>query len=595
MIAFANRLPVRRTRNTWRLSDGGLVAALRPAMTSRGGVWVGLGRRHRDADAGRGPRDRAPPGLALAPRGRRVLPRVREPDALAAPARPRRVADLRPLLVGRLPRRQRALRRRRRSRPSPGSAGCTTTTCCCCPSCSGRRARRAGSASSSTSRSRRPRCSRGCRGGRRCSRACSAPTSSRSTRSATATTSCARARSCSTASRSTGRRCGSATAASCGRPRTRSRSTRPISRSAPTGRRVERALAGLRKQFAGRRLLLGVDRLDYTKGIPERLRAIELLLELRPDLRREITFVQVAVPSRGEIREYRELRAAVEQLVGRINGRFTEPGLDVPVHYLYRGVTPDRLLAYYRAAEICLVTPLQDGMNLVAKEYVTVQAATDGHGRARAERVHRRDRGAARGAALQSVRPRGPRGHDQPRARARRGRPPAGRLERMAATVHRHDVFAWLDQELRPPRTRGCRERRSGHAVASTAGEVSAADGRRRHASVRRSIASKGGRQMPPRGVKKGTKRARQYEHIKDSLEQRGALGGQGRGDRGPHRQQGAGPARGGEGTPRGSRRRTSRPGGAGVCARTGAHRAGAPGTSSTRRPGRWASRAGRR
>ena len=143
---------------------------------------------------------------------------------------------------------------------------------------------------------------------------------------------------------------------------------------------VDRALAGLRKQFADRRLLLGVDRLDYTKGIPERLRAIELLLELRPDLRREITFVQVAVPSRGEIREYRELRAAVEQLVGRINGRFTEPGLDVPVHYLYRGVTPDRLLAYYRAAEICLVTPLQDGMNLVAKEYVTVQHATDGAG-----------------------------------------------------------------------------------------------------------------------------------------------------------------------------------------------------------------------
>ena len=101
---------------------------------------------------------------------------------------------------------------------------------------------------------------------------------------------------------------------------------------------------------------------------------------MRPELRRWITFVQVAVPSRGEIREYRELRAQVEQLVGRINGRFTEPGLDVPIHYLYRGVTPDRLLAYYRAADVCLVTPLQDGMNLVAKEYVTVQEATDGAG-----------------------------------------------------------------------------------------------------------------------------------------------------------------------------------------------------------------------
>jgi trehalose 6-phosphate synthase len=212
---------------------------------------------------------------------------------------------------------------------------------------------------------------------------------------------------------------------------------------------VERVLAGLRTQFAGRRLLLGVDRLDYTKGIPERLRAIELLLELRPDLRREISFVQVAVPSRGEIREYRELRAAVEQLVGRINGRFTEPGLDVPVHYLYRGVTPDRLLAYYRAAEVCLVTPLQDGMNLVAKEYVTVQAATEGTG----VLVLSEFTGAIE--ELPEALPCNPfdleglagtislaleLDEDDRRSR----------LERMAATVHRHDVFAWLDQELAP-------------------------------------------------------------------------------------------------------------------------------------------------
>ena len=219
--------------------------------------------------------------------------------------------------------------------------------------------------------------------------------------------------SASTGSRSRARRFASATAARCEPPLTRFRSMRAISRTARTGAAVDRALAGLRKQFAGRRLLLGVDRLDYTKGIPERLRAIELLLELRPDLRREITFVQVAVPSRGEIREYRELRAAVEQLVGRINGRFTEPGLDVPVHYLYRGVTPDRLLAYYRAAEVCLVTPLQDGMNLVAKEFVTVAGRHRRHRRPRPERVHRRHRGAARGAPVQSVRPRRPRGHDR--------------------------------------------------------------------------------------------------------------------------------------------------------------------------------------
>ena len=308
VIAFANRLPVRRVRSTWRLSDGGLVAALQPAMTSRGGVWVGLGRRHRDARAGRRPRDRASPGLAAPARGRRLLPRVREPNALAAAARARRVADLRPLLVGCVPGRQRSIRRRRRSRargfrwvhdyhllllPGPAPAG----------------GREGGN------RLLPPRAVPAARGvlaaavaGARCWRACWAPTSSRSTRRATATTSCARACSASTGSRSRGRRFASATAAGCEPPPTRSRSMRPISRDRAHRPAVDRALAGLRKQFAGRRLLLGVDRLDYTKGIPERLRAIELLLELRPDLRREITFVQVAVPSRGEIREYRELR-----------------------------------------------------------------------------------------------------------------------------------------------------------------------------------------------------------------------------------------------------------------------------------------------
>ncbi len=143
---------------------------------------------------------------------------------------------------------------------------------------------------------------------------------------------------------------------------------------------VWRSLARLRRQFHGRRVIVGVDRLDYTKGIVERLRAIELLLDQRPELRGRIAFVQVAVPSRGDVREYRELRSEVEQYVGRINGRFTTPGEDVPVHYLFRGVTPTRLLAYYRLADVCLVTPLRDGMNLVAKEFVVCQGATGGSG-----------------------------------------------------------------------------------------------------------------------------------------------------------------------------------------------------------------------
>src|SRR5437899_1190617 len=143
-----------------------------------------------------------------------------------------------------------------------------------------------------------------------------------------------------------------------------------------TGRDIE----AVREQFAGRTLLLGVDRLDYTKGITERLLAVEMLLERRADLRESLAFLQVAVPSRDDVPEYRNLRATVERHIGRINGRFTEPGSDVPIHYLYRGLPPQQLAAYYAAAEALLVTPLIDGMNLVAKEYVTVQYARRGSG-----------------------------------------------------------------------------------------------------------------------------------------------------------------------------------------------------------------------
>ena len=139
-------------------------------------------------------------------------------------------------------------------------------------------------------------------------------------------------------------------------------------------------IAALSEQFADRALLLGVDRLDYTKGITERLLAVEMLLERRPDLRAKVAFLQIAVPSRDDVPEYRSLRAAVERHIGRINGRFTEPGSDVPVHYLYRGLPQHQLAAYYAVAASLLVTPLIDGMNLVAKEYVTVQQARRGSG-----------------------------------------------------------------------------------------------------------------------------------------------------------------------------------------------------------------------
>jgi len=143
---------------------------------------------------------------------------------------------------------------------------------------------------------------------------------------------------------------------------------------------TDSGIEALREQFADRTLLLGVDRLDYTKGIIERLLAVEMLLERRADLCSRLAFLQVAVPSRDDVPEYRNLRAAVERHIGRINGRFTEPGSDVPVHYLHRGLPPQQLAAYYAVAATLLVTPLIDGMNLVAKEYVTVQQARRGSG-----------------------------------------------------------------------------------------------------------------------------------------------------------------------------------------------------------------------
>ncbi|HVT68270.1 MAG TPA: trehalose-6-phosphate synthase, partial [Trebonia sp.] len=143
---------------------------------------------------------------------------------------------------------------------------------------------------------------------------------------------------------------------------------------------TKKAIQGLEEQFGDRTLLLGVDRLDYTKGIIERLLAVEMVLERNPELRTRLAFLQIAVPSRDDVREYRQLRGTVEQHVGRINGLYTQPGSDVPVHYLYRGLSPRQLAAYYAYADVLLVTPLIDGMNLVAKEYVTVQRAHGGSG-----------------------------------------------------------------------------------------------------------------------------------------------------------------------------------------------------------------------
>jgi trehalose 6-phosphate synthase/phosphatase len=135
--------------------------------------------------------------------------------------------------------------------------------------------------------------------------------------------------------------------------------------------------AALRTELNNRQLLLGVDRLDYTKGIPHRLEAFRNALQRYPDLIEQVTLIQVVVPSRADIPEYSGIKTRIERLVGEINGQFTRPGGWVPIHYIFRSLTRTELLAYYRAAEIALVTPLKDGMNLVAKEYCACSIEED--------------------------------------------------------------------------------------------------------------------------------------------------------------------------------------------------------------------------
>jgi alpha,alpha-trehalose-phosphate synthase [UDP-forming]/trehalose-phosphatase len=135
-------------------------------------------------------------------------------------------------------------------------------------------------------------------------------------------------------------------------------------------------IAGLVRAIGPSRLVLGVDRLDYTKGIPERIDAFGRLLELFPEWRRNVSLVQVSVPSRADIAEYAEQRTLVENSVGRINGEFGQADW-VPIRYLYRSYGRAQLSELYRLADVGYVTPLRDGMNLVAKEYVAAQDPKD--------------------------------------------------------------------------------------------------------------------------------------------------------------------------------------------------------------------------
>lgn len=136
-----------------------------------------------------------------------------------------------------------------------------------------------------------------------------------------------------------------------------------------------RRMKALRKIYAGKKIILSVERLDYTKGIPLRLEAINLFLEETG--RKDVIFLFISVPSRQSVLEYRELLQDIELKVSRINGKHSSIG-QIPIHFLFRSVTAEELCALYCLADVAVVTPLIDGMNLVAKEYIFCQKEKSG-------------------------------------------------------------------------------------------------------------------------------------------------------------------------------------------------------------------------
>uniref|UniRef100_A0A2M4A4G8 Putative trehalose-6-phosphate synthase component tps1 n=1 Tax=Anopheles triannulatus TaxID=58253 RepID=A0A2M4A4G8_9DIPT len=152
----------------------------------------------------------------------------------------------------------------------------------------------------------------------------------------------------------------------------RSVRVRPLPIGIPFDRFVELAQTARKVINTNQKIILGVDRLDYTKGLVNRLKAFEVLLEKHPEHRENVSLLQISVPSRTDVKEYQELKEEMDQLVGRINGRFTTANWS-PIRYIYGCVGQEELAAFYREASVCLVTPLRDGMNLVAKEFVACQ------------------------------------------------------------------------------------------------------------------------------------------------------------------------------------------------------------------------------
>jgi trehalose 6-phosphate synthase len=132
----------------------------------------------------------------------------------------------------------------------------------------------------------------------------------------------------------------------------------------------------MKREYSRRSLLVGVDRLDYSKGLPQRMRAFRKMLEAHPETHNNAVLIQIASPSREDVTAYSDILHELESLCGSINGNFGE--LDwMPVRYMHRTVARARLPGLYRASRVALVTPLRDGMNLVAKEFIVAQDPQD--------------------------------------------------------------------------------------------------------------------------------------------------------------------------------------------------------------------------
>ncbi|KAI0324657.1 alpha,alpha-trehalose-phosphate synthase TPS1 subunit [Cubamyces sp. BRFM 1775] len=140
---------------------------------------------------------------------------------------------------------------------------------------------------------------------------------------------------------------------------------------------VKKRIAQLEQRFAGCKVIVGVDRLDYIKGVPQKLHALELFLTQHPEWIGKVVLAQLAVPSRQDVEEYQNLRATVNELVGRINGRFGTVDF-MPIHFMHKSLPFDELCALYAVSDVCLVTSTRDGMNLVSYEYIACQQQRQG-------------------------------------------------------------------------------------------------------------------------------------------------------------------------------------------------------------------------